>query len=75
MVNQLEKETVAAIAKLQQRATLTDDEVMEILSVLNPGNPRLNRILYGAFCAIQGGDDDIQSLYERVDHWMDYERD
>jgi hypothetical protein len=77
-MTQLSSQQVVALKdslkKLCTDQILTDDEVMEILSVLNPENPKLERILYAAFCAIQGGDEDIEALYQRADHWMDYER-
>lgn len=71
-MSQIDDKTAEAIAKLHQEETLTDNEVMQVLSILNPENPKLERILYAAFCAIQNGD--IESLYKRADHWMDYER-
>lgn len=70
----MDSETTAAIVKLQQEAPLTDNEVMNILSVLNPKNPKLERILYAAFCAIQSGEDDIETLYKQCNHWMNDER-
>lgn len=71
---QLDSKTAEVIAKLEQEATLTDDEVMEVLSVLNPENPKLERILYATFCAIQGGNEDMETLYKQANYWMDYER-
>ena len=71
---EVDRETAAAIAKLQEESTLTDNEVMDILSVVNPENPKLERILYAAFCAIQSGEADIETLYKHCDHWMDHER-
>jgi hypothetical protein len=71
---EIDKQIAAAIAKLQQEATLTDDEVMDILSILNPENKKLERIIYATFCAIQSGEDDIETLYKHCDHWMDHER-
>lgn len=65
---------LTVLEKIQQEKELSNDEVLSILSILTPADPQVRRILYAAFCAVQGGDEDIASLYSNCDRWMDEER-